>query len=319
MVQQLNEQMGKCSDLGPEAQLENVSLDDAKMLTACVTRGVRTSIFKTMTAAASKHRTVSFDPTLMSVAEILGGPKVEPLSLKKFKIRPKMPSTDDWERILPTKVTVYRNQLITSIDDLRKPSVFGRMYGGRATERRTMLVQHVRRAAHPFAQGGVRIAYHGQLAASERKLDAPESAVVLKSFKYMGPGVHAREQYLKQIEVSNIAAYLGAQYNRSTARPSHCTPITFLQAFVVEDTDVCETCHCAEALLPMPETFTKYSNNTGHWAPEVLDESLLRFSEWTYQVDSCVCSAAISSNTDFSILCYGRSARGISWSSTCRG
>jgi hypothetical protein len=286
MVQQLNEQMAKRSDLGPEAQLENVSLDDAKMLTACVTKGVRTSIFKTMTAASSKHRTVSFDPTLMSVAEILGGPKKKSPSLKKFKIRPAMPSIDDWERILPTKVTVYRNQLIASIDDLRKPSVFGRPYeglAGPATKRRTMLIQHVRRAVHPFAQGAVRIAYHGQLAASEHKLSAPESAVVLKSFKYTGPGVHKREQYLKQIEVSNIAAYLANQFN-SSARPSHCTPVTFLRVFVVEDIAT-DTRYCAEALLPMPETFTKYSNNTGHWAPEVLNESLLRFSEWTYQVD----------------------------------
>lgn len=50
MVLRLNEQMGARSDLGPEDQLVSVSLQDAKMLTDIVSKGVRTSILKTTTA-----------------------------------------------------------------------------------------------------------------------------------------------------------------------------------------------------------------------------------------------------------------------------
>jgi hypothetical protein len=41
---------------------------------------------------------------------------------------------------------------------------------------------------------------------------------------------------------------------------------------------------CAETPLPTEaSSFIQYSNNTGYWNDEHLDETLLRFTEFTYQ------------------------------------
>jgi len=140
----------------------------------------------------------------------------------------------------------------------------------------------------PFAEGGIRIAYHSQLAMDKSQLGLTKSAMVLKSFKHHGKGVNDRQQYLKQMEVSSIAHFLAREYNESSYRPSHCALIRFLQVCVVEEEDEANEDKvnrrfCAELPLPTDgSSFTKYSNNTGYWNQDCID-SLLRFTEFTYQ------------------------------------
>jgi hypothetical protein len=114
--------------------------------------------------------------------------------------------------------------------------------------------------------------------------------MILKTFKYRGQGINSISSYLKQMEVSAIAHFLAEQYNKSHLRPKHCATIHVLQTFVAEEIELINEedgnrRFCAEEPLPTDgSVFTKYSDNTGHWNMEHLDESLLRFVEYTYLV-----------------------------------
>jgi hypothetical protein len=90
------------------------------------------------------------------------------------------------------------------------------------------------------------------------------------------------------MEVSNIAFYLSKVYNKSFRR-AYLGRVLFLPVCVVEDLDEAKEDagtrrFCAETPLPAEaSSFTQYSNNTGYWNEEHLDETLLRFTEFTYQ------------------------------------
>jgi hypothetical protein len=88
------------------------------------------------------------------------------------------------------------------------------------------------------------------------------------------------------MEVSNISHFLAEQYNLSE-KPSHCAKVQFLPVCLVEEASSArehlgERRFCAEPPLPTG-TFSKFSNNTGYWAEDELDESLLRFTEYTHR------------------------------------
>lgn len=90
--------------------------------------------------------------------------------------------------------------------------------------------------------------------------------MVMKSFKHVDKGIHDREQYLKQMEVSNIAHFLADQYNVSRGKPTHCAVIAFLPICVVEEQassrkNLGERRFGVGPLLP-PGEFKKSSNNT---------------------------------------------------------
>jgi hypothetical protein len=190
------------------------------------------------------------------------------------------------------EVKVFRNRGVRSIKDLQKPLDFGMLNFvlkekslTDKTRSKTMLT---RRALDPFAEGEIRLAYHAQLSRCKEDLDnAQQSSMVFKSFKHHGKGVNDREQYLKQMEVSTVAHFLAREYNKSPHRPHHCATISVLQACVVEEENEAHEKDgmrrfCAEEPLPDGE-FEKYSNNTGQWDEDILDESLLRFTDFTYQ------------------------------------
>jgi hypothetical protein len=72
--------------------LEVVSMDDVSKLTACVTKGVRKSIFKTMTVSGGGTRSLAFT-SYDDVASLLKGPrKSTSVSLKDYCISPMLPS-----------------------------------------------------------------------------------------------------------------------------------------------------------------------------------------------------------------------------------
>lgn len=279
--------------------LEVVSIDDVTKLATTVTSSVRRSIFKTMTLGGlGKKAAVSFAPptdahTLM--ATIAKGGASGMAQLKRFSLVSHAPSTSEWNKCPALLVKVYRNNKVTSMQQLRLPLSFGlllvkkltgRPLASKApkTEQNTMFM---RRATNPFAQGEIRIAFHGRLATNIVELSESKSSMVMKSFKHIGKGIHDREQYLKQMEVSNIAHFLAEEYNKSSEKPSHCAQVTFLPVCVVEEESstresLGERRFCVEPPLPSGK-FEKYSNNTGYWDEDALDESLLRFSAWTYK------------------------------------
>jgi hypothetical protein len=269
-------------------------------IAACVTKGVRKSIFKTMTFSQGGMKSVAFAPVsdLSSLLQGRDKSMATGVSLKQYNILPMRPSVDEWTQRPAVEVNVFRNRGIKSIKDLQAPIESGilsflRVLKGAdgqgfgrtdKTHNRTMFL---RCAKDPFAEGEIRIAYHGQLSRNSKDLEDPKNAMVMKSFKHVGKGLNNRTQYLEQMEVSTIAHFLVREYNKSYQRPSHCAMLRVLQVCVVEEEkEVNEKSgnrrFCAEEALPDGE-FIKFSNNTGHWEEDHLDESLLRFTDFTYQ------------------------------------
>lgn len=109
--------------------------------------------------------------------------------------------------------------------------------------------------------------------------------MVVKSFKGAGDkGAHSVDQYLKQIEVSTIAAHLGNLFNTTAAKPPGCPKVSFLKSHVISTNSIPARTYCLEHLLE--GTFTKLCNNTGYWNDAALDEqtALVHFVEWTHKV-----------------------------------
>jgi hypothetical protein len=279
--------------------VDQVGIEEASALTETVTASVRKSIFKTSSAtgAGKSGLSVAFAP-IVSIDKLLGtGHKSTKslASLKDYTISPKLPSSIDWKLQPYSVVKVYRNARINSIADLQNPlkmgvlrflpAVLGKAQRTDETSESTMLM---RRAPSPFAEGGIRLAYHGQLAQEVAGLAG--SSMVMKSFKHIGKGVNNRDQYLKQMEVSAIANFLASEYNRSSYKPSYCLEINVLPVLVVEEVDETNESSgnrrfCTEHLLPTRGTaFTKFSNNTGYWNADTMDETLLRFTKYTHDV-----------------------------------
>lgn len=287
---------------GDGIDMKVVSMSDPSTLVGAVTRGVRTSIFKTMSATDGKLRSMSFSPVRSKLTKKSRGSRVLrrsdiDVSLKPYSILDRVPSKSEWKRQRAVPVKVFRNQPIQDIADLQEPIQVGMMKvsgksgrSRRRTDTTNQTTMWVRRAASPFAEGEIRLAYHAQLSHSMRDLDSKESAMVMKSFKHVGAGLNDREQYLKQMEVSNIAYFLSKMYNSSKYRPPHCARIHFLEVAVVEEEAEANEHSgnrrfCAEAPLPTGGSdFTKFCNNTGYWDNDHLDESLLRFSKFTFTV-----------------------------------
>ena len=261
MVQRLTEQ---------GIQLECVDLKDEKSLKHAATAGIRESIFKTFTATGG--------------AGVARPRRKAPL--KSYAVVSRVPSQDEWKKSRVSPVHVFHNKPVKKIADLQAPLTVGKMsFGKPRTDKTKKSSMYIRYASSPFAEGETRIAFHGQLARNPEDLDLVDSTMVMKSFKHLGKRLNNCERYLKQMEVSNIARFLAGEYNKS--RLAHCAPIHVLRVCVVEEVEDANEGtgnrrFCAEELLPGTE-FTKYSNNTGYWKEEVLDESLVRFTKFSLE------------------------------------
>lgn len=274
--------------------LEVVGLHDISKLTASVTTGVRRSIFKTMTVSGGgASKAFSFAP-VDDIESLLRGTRHSrtgtSVSLKDYCVLPRLPSADEWKRQSAVPVKVFRNKRIKKLDDLQAPIGIGVLRFPRArTDKTDQSTMFMRRAADPFAEGEIRIAFHGQLSRDVKDLERKKSEMVMKSFKHVGKGLNDRQQYLKQMEVSNIAHFLASEYNKSSFRPAHCGHINVLQVCVAEEEDEFNEARgdrrfCVEEPLPTSgaSSFVKYSNNTGYWNDEELNETLLRFTDFTF-------------------------------------
>ena len=282
--------------------IDQVDIQDASKLTNIVSTSVRKSIFRTVfvSVGGKPSAPVAFAP-VSSVGDLIGDllrsdvkhhPKMA-ASLKDYTLSPSQPTSINWMHVPHSIVKVYRNVEIKKMTDIQKPLKMGllnffRSSSAHVTEKTVTSTMFMRRAPSPFAEGEIRLAYHGQLAKVGR--DLGKNPMVMKSFKYLGRGIHDRDQYLKQMEVSAIAHFLAKEYNKALAKPSHCLGINVLPVIVVEEVDERNELSgnrrfCAEHLLPSGGTeFTKYSNNTGYWDEDNLNETLLRFTKYTYDI-----------------------------------
>ncbi|KAG7364997.1 alpha-kinase family protein [Nitzschia inconspicua] len=256
---------------------EICALDDPQKLTKAVSSGIRKSISKSVTASRSRSR--SDGVTLM-----------EDENIKAYQICEAMPTRDEWDHIPHSKVDFLCNKPITSINDLKAPLLFGVLRWGESasstTETKTRLLQ---RAKNPFARGESRLAYYGRIGADTTSLSSPKSEKILKEFlKNSASAEVDRKQYLSQMEVSTIANFLAEEYNKSGSRPDHCPKIRFLNVIVVEeDSTRVGNRFCAEDILPVDAAtsgFTKFSNNTGYWNEDEINQSLLLFTRFTLEI-----------------------------------
>jgi hypothetical protein len=195
-------------------------------------------------------------------------------------------TADQWKRIPPVTARVYRNTLQMALAIGKLDFCRGSTDATQSSmeEPQTLMV---RRATEPFAEGLCRIAYHAHLTMD---FSQETFTVVLKTCKHMGNGINDRNQYFRQMEVSNIAHLLANEYNNSLSRPANCGLVHVSENFVLEEADdaneenVCRR-FCAEDPLPKDGSgFTRYSSRTGYWNEDELSETLLRFTEFTYQV-----------------------------------
>lgn len=261
-----------------------VAFTDVAKITSTVTKAVRTAIFNSMDAATREAKSA------LGTSDAKSSLWLPDVHCGTYRVQndQSLVYFDECTDRPVIPVRVFRNNSIQSIRDLKSPLGIGILQfpysPGGSPSQSTMVLRH---DPAPFAQGSSRIAIHGQLARSESELDEIHSAKVLKVFKQTdGDGILDRHQYFLQMEASAVAGYLSSLYNRS--RPRHCASIQFLQVCVAEHVDpqLGARQFCVEPPLPTTGSaaFTKYCNNTGFWNVNVVDESLLRFSYFTYQV-----------------------------------
>lgn len=264
--------------------IDVVPVQDTNKMKASVTSSVRKSIFKTMTVTGRSGAPIMFAPP-SDPHELVGaltGAKKRTFSVRKYSVVASTPSSHEWQHCTALEVQVYKNYKIESIVELNAPIAYGVL---RATEKTSHSTMLMRRGTNPFAEGETRIAFHGQLARHNHHLPLAKNSMVMKVFKHIGKGVNDRDQYLKQMEVSNIARFLAGEFNKT--RPDYSTSIVFLPVCVVEEEaatreHIGERRFCVEPPLPSDIPFQKYSNNTGYWNDDNLDETLLCFTMWTY-------------------------------------
>ena len=270
--------------------MDVISIHDAAKVSAGITKSVRKSIFKTMTVATDGTKSAAALGPLSDDLTFVEDPRRRgtAVSLKAYKVTPTDPSTTEWPSQPVVAVKVFRNRRIISFDDLRASIWIGVLRFPR-TCRESTTTMYMRRATEPFAEGELRIAYHAQLSREKGDFgDASKNDLVVKSFKHVGRGLNDRGQYFKQMEVSTIAHFLAEEYNRSKYRPAHCALVRVLQVCVVEEEDETNEMHghrrfSSEERLP-EGAFVKFNNNTGQWDEDYIDESLLRFSDYTHQM-----------------------------------
>lgn len=125
----------------------------------------------------------------------------------------------------------------------------------------------------PFGKGSVRWAFYGQV-----KDDAEFQPYVMKRFQ---GARHAKSSYMQGIEESSIAQFLAEQYNYR--KKPGCKPIRYIPAYVLEIQQTPPEYIFGEAQLPS-YPFQKWANNAGDWELSMMDQSLLEFAKFSYDV-----------------------------------
>ena len=119
----------------------------------------------------------------------------------------------------------------------------------------------------------------------------------------------ALERYLKEMEVNSVASALAAEVNQRFSPPPE-QKISYVLSSVAEVTSTGgQPFFFVEQYLE--GDFTRFSFNTGFWDDARLNEWLLRFALWTYEVtDGFMMVADRSAGRSHSKrLCFDRPSR----------
>lgn len=103
-----------------EIHIEEVKMDDSKNVASAITKGVRNSIFKTLTFSQGKAKSLFLEPiseNALSFGDSLF-PKSDTVRTRRYTITDPL-SDASWKKRPANKVDVYRNKDLTSVDDLK--------------------------------------------------------------------------------------------------------------------------------------------------------------------------------------------------------
>ena len=127
-------------------------------------------------------------------------------------------------------------------------------------------------AAHPFAEGKLRIAYYGKDCSDEEG-----RLLVLKQFKYTGQDL--LYLYKEQMEIQSVAVALAAKFN--SIKPLGTRDIHFADVSVVTIADGEKQTHYAMERY-IAGKYVKFNNNSGFVNEGAYTATLNAFSHWTY-------------------------------------
>ena len=176
----------------------------------------------------------------------------------EYKLDPHMP---DWSLQENKRVTIWKNKIPRDLDNFRKPL---KVYS--ESER------FIKIAADPFAEGKLRIAYHGKYADDEG-----DSSLVLKLFKYTSENQFDR--YKEQMEIQSVAVALANKFN--TIKPAGTRDVHFADVSTVAFTEGEKKFHFAMERY-IAGKYIKFNNNAGFVNEAAYTATLNAFSHWTY-------------------------------------
>lgn len=277
MIEQMNADVGEPTK-GPSTYIQTVAMDDPRSLTSHATKALRKSMQKTLTSCLGAQG--------QGQAE-----RERPLPMKadkpRWEVVPKLAAkvfTDKHVSIASLKADKHKTsaELVTH----RASSAISWAASMLKTEEEEVPLREFASAACkvqiaplPFAAGNVRFARYGRILDGTA---AGDRVVVLKDFKAKAASEHALEKYLVEMEVNAVASALAAEFNKVCGPPpSRRMKYVGASVATVERAGRAHN-YFVEELLE--GEFTRYSYNTGYWEEDLLDEWLLRFALWTYEV-----------------------------------
>ena len=176
----------------------------------------------------------------------------------EYKLDPRMP---DWSLQENKRVAIWKNKIPRDLDNFRKPL---EVY--RESER------SIKIAADPFAEGKLRIAYHGKYADGESG-----SSLVLKLFKYTSENQFVR--YKEQMEIQSVAVALANKFN--SIKPAGTRDVQFADVSTVTFTEGEKKFYFAMERY-ITGKYIKFNNNAGFVNEAAYTATLNAFSHWTY-------------------------------------
>lgn len=176
----------------------------------------------------------------------------------EYKLDPRMP---DWSLQENKEVAIWKNKIPRDLDNFRKPL---EVY--RESQR------SIKIAADPFAEGKLRIAYHGKYAGDEGG-----SSLVLKLFKYTSENQFVR--YKEQMEIQSVAVALANKFN--SIKPAGTRDVQFADVSTVTFTEGEKKFYFAMERY-ITGKYIKFNNNAGFVNEAAYTATLNAFSHWTY-------------------------------------
>lgn len=275
------------SDVGVEF-IKTVPLADPAKLTAYATGTLRKSMHGTLTRSGSRRRTTRGRPSTLSLL-----PEEKESAAATERPYSLTPTEPDWETLPTVPSKLHMNESVIDVASLKKKgplkstlvtaaSALSALFGGKSAPTffsgifgTEALIQV---AKEPFATGNLRFARYGRIQGAE----GAWTSCVFKDFKMAGPSEHTLERYLEEMEVNSVASALAAEFNQRFSPPPE-QKISYVLSSVAEVTSTGDQpFFFVEQYLE--GDFTRFSFNTGFWDDARLNEWLLRFALWTYEV-----------------------------------